>query len=115
MTKTYVPLREELTVVETLRFLPDAPREVERVKAGLVAKYGNSVRIEKREFTEQEWSWRADASYTVNRTEYLVKCMRPVYSEADSQAMHKESREKAIASFRVKYAGRVFPTGSDSK
>lgn len=105
MPRKYTPLRYEMTVVETLRFLPPDIAEQQKVKDTLEAKYEAEVTIERHDFEKSEWSWRTDSSYTVNCTEYLVKCIQPVYSDADLKAMHKEAQDEAMAAFRAKYAG----------
>jgi hypothetical protein len=115
MTKKYTPLREELTVVETIRYMPKDILEIKKIKDEMVAKYGPDVIIEKHEYTEREWSWRTDSHYEVERTDHLVKCMRPVYSEADRQAMHKEYLKDAIAKFNEKYAARALQEGGSGK
>lgn len=106
MPCAYTPLRYEMIVVETLRNLPVDSTDLQKLKDKLEAKYEAEVTIEKHDFDKSEWSWRTDSSYTVNCTEYLVKCIQPVYSDDDVRAMNKEASEAAMAEFRAKYGGK---------
>lgn len=104
MNSKYTPLRYEITTVETLRYMPDDANEIAELKQELTQKYEADVTIEKYEYEEREWSWRTDSHYTVNRTEYRVKCLQPVYSEADLKSMHKEAIAEAARQFQERYA-----------
>lgn len=115
MSKEYIPLRHELTVVETIRWLPDNPVDMKKLMDELIAKYGNDVKIDVRKYTETHWSWRADSSYTTNEVEYQVKAIRPVYSDEDTNAMHNEYRQKSLDDFQKKYAHLLKPVDRKSK
>lgn len=115
MPRKYTPLRYEIKVVDTLRYLPPDIADVQKLKNKLEAKYEAEVTIERRDFEQREWSWRTDSSYTINCTEYLIKCLQPVYSDADLKAMNKEAHEEAMAAFRAKYAGMSWKTPKRNK
>lgn len=104
MQDKYTPLRFEMQTVETLRYLPDDPDKLAQVILSYEAKYATDIIVEKHSIVEREWSWRSDCHYETTRTEYRIRCLRPVYSEADQLTMADEAREEALKQFRDKYA-----------
>lgn len=101
--KEYIPIRHEMQVVETIRWLPSDPHEIKKLMDRLIEKYGPTVKINEHTWTSTEGSWRTDSTYTISNFEFRVTAMRPVYSDEDAKAMWLEARQKMFDEFAAKY------------
>lgn len=101
--KEYIPIRHEMQVVETIRWLPSDPMEIKILMDTLLEKYGPTVKINEHTWTSTEGSWRTNSTYTVSNSEFRVSAMRPVYSDEDAKAMWLEARQEMFDEFAAKY------------
>ncbi len=92
----YTPIGYSWKEVDSFSNMPTDKDALLNLFEKLEEKHGKDIKVENRSYTQQEYSYRSDSSYTTSVSKYSVMKLMPDYSKEDMKQMEKDNMAAII-------------------